>query len=179
VRTGREPPHFSKLRYGPPHSLTLGLEGATMNEAMSGVTPTGESALVGSWRLISCVLEDVETGERTKNWGEHPNAYLVITASGRLIVVQSAEGRKVPKTAEDQSAAFRSSLAYTGRYRVHGSEIVTTVDVAWDEAWVGTEQLRYYRFEGDRLHIEAAPQRISIFGDKLLRAHLVWEREPG
>ena len=48
-------------------------------------------------------------------------------------------------------------IAYSGRYRVEGSTITTKVEVAWNEAWVGGEQVRHIRFEGDKLlHREPA-----------------------
>jgi hypothetical protein len=122
-------------------------------------------------------MEDVATGERKNAWGEHPNGYLVLTSSGRWIVVQTAQGRKVPKTDEDRTAAFLSMLAYSGRYRTDGHEIVITVDVAWDEGWVDTKQVRFCRLEGDKLHIEAAPQPYANFGDKVMRGILIWEKE--
>jgi len=122
-------------------------------------------------------MEDVATGERKNAWGEHPNGYLVLTRSGRWIVVQTAQGRKVPQTDDDRTAAFRSMLAYSGRYRADGREIVIAVDVAGDEGWVGTEQVRFYRLEGDKLHIEAAPQPYANFGGKVMRGILIWERE--
>ena len=148
-----------------------------MTQAMAGEVFTGDNTLVGTWRLISAVMEDVATGERKNAWGEHPNGYLVLTPSGRWIVVQTAQGRKVPQTDEDRTAAFRSMLA-SGRYRTNGREIVITVDVAWDEGWVGTQQIRFYRLEGDRLHIEAVPQPYANFGGKVMRGILIWEREP-
>ena len=149
-----------------------------MTQAMAGEVFTGDNTLVGTWRLISAVMEDVATGERKNAWGEHPNGYLVLTPSGRWIVVQTAQGRKVPQTDEDRTAAFRSMLAYSGRYRTNGREIVITVDVAWDEGWVGTQQIRFYRLEGDRLHIEAVPQPYANFGGNVMRGILIWEREP-
>src|SRR5215470_12859316 len=57
-----------------------------------------EGRLIGAWKLVSCVMEDVETKEKTPAWGAHPNGYLVLTASRRWIVVQTAEGREVPQT---------------------------------------------------------------------------------
>lgn len=133
--------------------------------------------LIGTWKLISCVMEDVETGERKLVWGEHPNGCLVLTPTGRWIVVQTAEGRKVPHTDDDRTAAFRSTLAYSGTYRTEGHKIVITVDVAWDEAWNGTEQVRFYKLEGDKLHIEAAPQPYGNLGGKVMRGILTWARE--
>jgi hypothetical protein len=122
-------------------------------------------------------MEDVETKEQKLVWGQHPNGYIVLTPSGRWIVVQTAEGRKVPETDADRTAAFRSMLAYSGRYHIEGDKIIIKVDIAWDESWNGTEQVRFYRIEGDRLHIEAAPQPYANFGGKVMRGILIWARE--
>src|SRR5262245_18365306 len=137
----------------------------------------GQRNLVGTWRLLSCVMEDVATGKRDAVWGEHPNGSLVLTPTGRWIVVQTAEGRTVPQTDEDRGAAFRSMLAYSGRYRTEGQRIIITVDIAWDEGWNGTEQVRTFRLDGDQLHIEAAPQPYANLGGKMMRGSLTWARE--
>jgi hypothetical protein len=134
-------------------------------------------ALVGTWKLVSCFMEDIETKEQKLVWGEHPNGYIVLTPTGRWIAVQTAEGRKTPRTDEDRSAAFKSMLAYSGKYRINANKIVIDVDIAWDESWNGTEQVRYYRLEGDRLHIEAAPQPYPAFGGKVMRGVLVWKKD--
>ena len=134
-------------------------------------------ALVGTWKLVSCFMEDIETKEQKLVWGEHPNGYIVLTPTGRWIAVQTAEGRKTPQTDEDRSAAFKSMLAYSGKYRINANKIVIDVDIAWDESWNGTEQVRYYRLEGDRLHIEAAPQPYPAFGGKVMRGVLVWKKD--
>jgi hypothetical protein len=131
---------------------------------------------VGTWKLLSCFMEDIETKEQKAVWGERPNGWLTLTAGGHWIVVQTAEGRKVPQTDEDRCAAFRSMLAYCGKYRTEGQKIVVNVDIAWDESWSRTEQIRFFRVEGDRLHIEAAPQRYANLGDKVMRAVLIWQR---
>jgi len=132
--------------------------------------------LVGTWKLISCFMEDIETKETRQVWGERPNGYLVVTSAGRWIVVQTAEDRKAPHTDEDQSDAFKTMLACSGKYRTEGNKISINIDIAWDEAWNGTEQIRHYRIEGNRLHIEVAPQPYSNFGGKVMRAVLIWVR---
>jgi Lipocalin-like domain len=132
--------------------------------------------LVGTWDLLSCFMENVETKERKEVWGEKPNGRLMMTATGDWIVVQTAQGRMAPLSDEDRSAAFRSMLAYSGKYRVEGEKIVIKVDIAWDEAWTGTEQVRFFKCNGDRLHIEVAPQRYPNLGDNVMRAVLIWQR---
>jgi len=148
----------------------------TMPANTSLRSQAGEQKIVGTWKLVSCFMENVETKEQKAVWGERPNGCLTLTAAGHWTVVQTAEGRKVPQTDEDRSAAFRSMLAYSGRYRTEGLMIVINVDIAWDESWTGTEQVRFFNIEGDRLHIEATPQRYPNLGDKVMRAVLIWER---
>jgi lipocalin-like protein len=110
-------------------------------------------------------------------YGEHPNGYAILTPEGRLMALITAEGRKVPRTPEDRDAAFRSAAAYSGRYRVDGNQFVTTVDIAWNEAWVGTDQVRFFRLEGDRLYIETPPTPNPEVRGQMMRGMLIWERE--
>jgi hypothetical protein len=134
-------------------------------------------SLVGTWKLVSCFMEDVETKEQKPVWGEHPNGYIVRTTEGRWIVVQTPEGCKAPQTDEERAAAFRSMLAYSEKYRTKGNKIVIKVDIAADESWNGTEQVRYFILEVDRLHIEAAPQPYANFGGKVMGGILIWARD--
>jgi len=132
--------------------------------------------LVGTWNLLSCFMEDIRTKERKNVWGEKPNGRLTLTPAGDWVVVQTAQARKIPRSDEERSAAFRSMLAYAGKYRVEDDKIVIKVDIAWDEGWTGTEQVRFFRIADDRLHIEAAPQRYPNLGDGVMRAVLIWQR---
>ena len=138
-----------------------------------------DRSLVGTWKLFSCYMEDVATDEKILAWGEHPKGYLVITPDGRWIVIQTADGRVLARDEADRAAAFRSMLAYSGMYRVEADKVTIKVDISWDEAWIGTEQVRQFTIEGDRLHIEAAPQPYANFGGKVMRGILIWEREGG
>jgi hypothetical protein len=122
-------------------------------------------------------MEDVATEEKILAWGEHPNGYLVVTPGGRWIVIQTAEGRGIAKDDVGRAAAFRSMLAYSGTCRVEGNQITIKVDIGWDESWIGTEQVRLFKIDGDKLHIEAMPQPYANFGGKIMRGVLVWERE--
>jgi len=45
-------------------------------------------------------------------------------------------------------------MAYTGRYRLQGDGcLITTVDSAWQPAWLGTGQVRLFKIEGDTLSV--------------------------
>jgi Lipocalin-like domain len=90
--------------------------------------------LLGDWRLVSFYTEDVETKQRNDVYGEHPIGHAALTAAGRLFAVITANGRKPPNGSEEQAAAFRSMIAYTGKFRVESEKFITQVDTAWNEA---------------------------------------------
>ena len=133
--------------------------------------------IVGTWALESAVYEDAVTGERGHPLGLHPRGAQIATKEGRWIAVVTAESRPVPANDAERAAALRSMIAYTGRYRVEGDRIVTKVEAAWNEAWVGTEQVRIMRFEGDRLHLEGPPQPHPNLAGKTVRIIITWRRE--
>jgi hypothetical protein len=110
-------------------------------------------------------------------YGERPNGYIGFTPDGRFFAFATADGRKSPSSPDEQAAAFRSMIAYTGKFRLEGEKFITKVDVAWNEAWVGSEQVRFWRVEGDRLHIISAPiPNLNVQGSMMIGT-LVWERE--
>ncbi|VVC83983.1 hypothetical protein [Sideroxydans sp. CL21] len=89
----------------------------------------------------------------------------------------TGEGRKVPQTDEERSAALRSMFAYTGNYRIEGDKFITTVDTAWNEAWVGTDQLRTYKIDGDQLYVVTMSQSNPNFGNRAMHSILAFERQ--
>jgi hypothetical protein len=132
--------------------------------------------LLGTWKLLSAVHEDVATKERKAVYGEHPNGYLVFTPEGRAFVILTADGRKVPQTEQERAAALISMSAYAGKYRLEGDKFITKVDVASNEAWKDTDQVRFYRLDGDKLYIETAPFSAPTFGGSMVRGILAWQR---
>lgn len=133
--------------------------------------------IVGTWALVSVVYEDRATGERTPVYGEHPKGIQIATAHGRWLALMTGEGRPIPKTDADRVKALTSMIAYTGRYRIESGKVITKVEAAWNEAWVGTEQVRAVRFEGDRLFIESPPMPHPNISNKTVRVIVVWERD--
>jgi len=137
-----------------------------------------KSAIVGTWKLVSVVYEDAQTKERTPVLGEHPRGYQIATPEGRWLALVTADGRGVPKNDEERAQALRTMIAYTGRYRIEDGKVITKVDAAWNEAWVGGEQVRFIRFEGnDLLHIESPPMPHPNVNNKVVRVIVTWERD--
>ena|SRR5215204_2448020 len=122
----------------------------------SAIAEDARAKLVGVWKLDKFVIENVDTKERRPVYGEHPKGVLVMTPE-RLTLVLTGEGRKAPQTDEDRVASFRSMFAYSGPYTVEGDRLAIKVEIAWNEAWTGTDQVRFVKLEGDKLFVETAP----------------------
>jgi hypothetical protein len=135
------------------------------------------AAIVGTWKLVSVVYEDQVTKERTPVLGEHPRGRQIATADGRWLALVTADGRTVPTTDAERARALQSMIAYTGRYRVEDGKVITKVEAAWNEAWVGGEQTRFIRFEGDRLFIESPPMPHPNVNNKIVKVVVIWDRE--
>jgi hypothetical protein len=133
--------------------------------------------IVGTWTLLSVAYEDQATKQRTPVYGEHPKGIQIATPHGRWLALMTGEGRPVPTTDQDRAQALKTMIAYTGRYRVEDGKVITKVEAAWNEAWVGTEQVRHIRFDGDRLYIESPLMPHPNIADQTVRVIVVWERE--
>jgi len=133
------------------------------------------AGLVGTWKLVAWQI--IAENEPPQNiFGAHPKGYLILTPEGRTIVLTTAENREAGMADAQRAALHKSMLAYTGKYRVEGHDLVTTVEVSWNEEWNGTEQRRHFRIEGNRLFIESAPGPSIIFPGKTDIRRIVWER---
>src|SRR5262245_14859734 len=138
---------------------------------------TDRAAIVGVWKLVSVVYEDQTTKERTPVLGAHPRGRQIATADGRWLALVTADGRTVPTNDAERARALTSMIAYTGLYRVEGGKVITKVEAAWNEAWVGGEQTRFIRFEGDRLFIESPRMPHPNVGNKVVKVVVIWDRE--
>jgi hypothetical protein len=143
-----------------------------------------QNALVGTWRLVSSQATVWDDGDEDTEVFHtvQPKGYLIVTPWGRMMTVSVAcdgDRTKKPTSGVDLSELWKTMMAYTGKYRVEGGAIVTTVDVAWNEAWTGTVQKRYYKLEGDKLTIDTEPLRIGSGrrAKALYSCRVVWERE--
>lgn len=136
-----------------------------------------DDKLVGTWKLQSWIVEDIASKETKTVFGEQPNGYLILTPQGRMMGLLTAQGRKPPQNEADRDAAYRTMLAYSGRYRVDSGKLITKVDVAWNEAWVGTEQARDYKIEGTKLQVVSPPAPNPGFGGRTTRGIFTFERE--
>ena len=133
--------------------------------------------LIGVWKLQTYEIEFQDTGERKTQFGEHPNGFLIFTAEGRMMAVLTAEGRKVPQTDSDRAAALGSMFAYSGIYRLEGDHWTTKVDTSWNEGWTGTDQVRFFKLDGDALTVTSNWRAYPNLNGRVARGFLTWTRE--
>ena len=97
-----------------------------------------------------------------------------------MMSITVEDGRKPPAgtvlTDEERVRLFNSIVsAYSGRYTVEGNKVIHAVDVSWNEAWTGTQQVRYFEVDGRR-----ADDRDHAAHDRRRRREvintLVWDR---
>lgn len=129
------------------------------------------ASLIGVWSLQSFHMEDVETKQRSEPFGPGPRGTLILDSDGRMAAMISPRER---------TPALQSFIAYSGRYRLEPpDQLVTSVDVAWMDEWVGTDQARTYVLEGDRLEMRTPPGRMprSEGGEMIVMGIMEWVRE--
>ena len=133
--------------------------------------------LVGNWRLASWVQEFQDGGEPRPEYGKHPIGYIIFTPEGRMMALIEGEGRRSPSNDQERAALLRSLIAYTGKYSLDGDKWTTRVDAAWHPDRRGSQQVRSFKVEGDRLIVTTPFMPSPNFGGRVLRSVLVWERE--
>ena len=163
-------------RFGAVAALAIGLTFQQTGATAQG-SADARARIVGSWRVVSYELEFQDGGDRGFPLGRQPNGYLVFGADGRMMAYLEADARKAPKSDEERSAAYRTLLAYTGKYRVQGDKWITKVDAAWNVEWRGTDQERFFTLSGDRLDVVAQWNRNALYAGRMTRGHLTFERD--
>ena len=132
--------------------------------------------ILGIWRIVSQEWEDQGTGIRQPAMGKNPTGYVIFTPEGRMMALITGEGRNPPKTDQDRANLLNSMAAYTGMYRLEGDKLIYKAEVAWHPARVGTEQVRFCRFDGDRLHVISDWMPSTGVPGQMGRLIITWER---
>jgi hypothetical protein len=151
------------------------------SSAESGQANSVQQAILGSWRLVSYVREEVPSGAKSDVMGAHPTGYINYGRDGRMMVMIVGGERKKPvgavATPEEGQALLTSMLAYAGTYTIdtQAKTVVHHIEISWDQARTGTDQVRSYRLDGKRITLTTEPSADPATGKKTVRT-LVWER---
>jgi hypothetical protein len=139
-----------------------------------------DERLVGTWRLVSAT-STTSTGERSDTtYGVGPTGFLTYTAAGRMSSVVSYGGRKPlsfgregAAQMEEQAEAFKTSLAYAGRYTLSGEQVTHHVEVSSIQNFVNKDLARSIRFQDERITLITPPTPVN---GKIQTVELTWER---
>jgi hypothetical protein len=149
--------------------------------AQNAQPSSDQQKILGTWKLVSYVREDIPSGAKSDVMGAHPSGYINYGPDGRMIVIIVGSDRKKPAatvaTPGEAEALIRSMLAYAGTYTVDTQAKTVThhIDVSWDQTRTGESHLRTYKFDGDRLILTTEPSRDPASGQKTVRI-VTWER---
>jgi hypothetical protein len=72
-----------------------------------------DSKIIGTWRLLSYVVEVQATGEKLPAMGEKPSGYVTFLPGGRVFFMLTGEGRKSAKTDHEKAELLDTLVAYT------------------------------------------------------------------
>jgi len=154
---------------------------ARHSSADSGQADSVQQAILGTWRLVSYVREEVPSGAKSDVMGAHPSGYINYGRDGRMMVMIVGGERKKPlgavATPEEAQALMTSMLAYAGTYTIdaQAKTVVHHIDISWDQARTGTDQVRSYKLEGKHITLTTEPSADPATGKKTVRT-LVWEK---
>jgi hypothetical protein len=128
--------------------------------------------LFGWWQISSCQVEFEDGGECANTYGVAPLGHMVIEPHRMMSILTSRE-----RPDHDPTALFETMLAYSGSCRVEdGDKLVIKVDTAWHPAWIGTDQVRFFKVESGVLSITTAFQTHPLFRGRMARGVLTARR---
>jgi hypothetical protein len=138
--------------------------------------------LVGTWKLVSA-SSTTSTGERSEiPYGPSPVGFLTYTGDGRVTALISYGGRKslsfgggTLAPLEEQAEAFKTFLAYAGRYTLSGDKVTHHIEISSIQNYVDKDLVRIVKFQGDQIILVTPPTPVN---GKIQTLELIWHRLP-
>lgn len=119
-------------------------------------------SLWGAWGLESFEIEKPDGPKRP--WGRDMSGLLIYSPNGLMSV--SINRRPI---SEKPSDILDSLLFYSGRYSVKENKILHYVENATGLNRIGREMVRFYKLDGDLLHLYTQKEDFGT-------ARLTWKR---
>ena len=141
--------------------------------------PLSRNLILGSWRIRSWVAIDVATGERQDALGHNPRGTVVYTPERVVFLIlknNRARPEQLPPSDEEKIALYDTMFAYSGSYTVESDRVVHHVDLSWNEAWTGTDQVRFCKVDEHTLTYTSSPGKNPSDGREVVH-EVTWERE--
>lgn len=125
-------------------------------------------SLIGTWRLVSTSATDDRGKDMRQPYGPKPHGVVVFGADGRMIAVISDARTELPA-----GETIREFNSYSGNFEFDGETLITHVDGSSNAHWVGGDQVRGVKFDGDRMILVPPPRPWQGINQHRI---LVWER---
>jgi hypothetical protein len=130
-----------------------------------------KDALLGAWRMTSWTYEIVGTGEKRDALGADPRGWIVYSPERVMVLVLKSDRKKPAElipTPDEKLALYDTMFAYSGTYAVKSDRVIHHLDMSWNEAWTGTEQVRFCKIEGNILTYMSAPAKNPLDGNEVV-----------
>jgi hypothetical protein len=138
-----------------------------------------QNPFVGAWRLLSFEMRTTE-GQVSYPFGRDAVGYIMYTENGYMSVAfmsanrrRYASGDILGGSTEEKVAAVDSYISYCGRYKVQGNKVIHHVEASLFPNWIGMDQERFFRLDGNKLYLSTPPTLVS---GKQQTSYLIWER---
>jgi hypothetical protein len=136
----------------------------------------GAHDVEGVWKLQRYIVS-YDGGPPQAIYGAHPKGFAAVLPDGRVFVIMTGDTRKPGVSEAEQAALFRTLSAYSGRYRIEGNKLVTSVDVSWRESWNGTDQTRFVTMKGGTMTWVSQPNSSALLKGKSFVSTSEWVRD--
>jgi len=120
-------------------------------------------------------------GERNETpFGSGPSGFLTYSEDGRVTALISYGGRKSLSVGggsvlEEQAEAFKTFLAYAGRYTLSGDNVTHHIEISSIQNYVGKDLVRRVKFQDDQIRLVTPPAMVN---GKIQTVELIWQRVP-
>lgn len=138
----------------------------------------------GRWKLLAAEDLRADGSVARLPWGKTPVGTIVVQGGHCYVQIMSSDvpsfTAATPSVSEQMSAALLSSyIAYSGPCTIDeaAGKVTLKVEAAWRPNYVGTEQVRFFRFEKGKMFFGPAPGSMRAGTDTLTR-RLTLERVP-
>lgn len=138
--------------------------------------------ITGTWKLVSFEAR-AANGEIRYPSGRDATGYIMYDTTGRMAVQFMRAARPAftsrPATPEEKRQAFDSYTAYFANYEINEPEgiVIHHMEGNLNPNLTGTDYIRYYEFEGDKLILTPTEKVEGKFKPKSSATlRLVWQR---
>jgi hypothetical protein len=149
---------------------------------LAGVFGQTDDKLVGTWKLVSATSTTSTGVQIDPPYGLSPVGFLTYTGDGRVSALIGYGGRKPLSVGggalaqqEEQAEAFKTFLAYAGRYTLNGEKVTHRIEISSIQNYVGKDLVRSVKFQGDQITLVTPPTPVN---GKIQTVELVWQRLP-